>query len=113
MKLSRSSDYVIKECIGNTSLVGKRCRLKLTAPEENVKEDKQGFMYDLEAYMLTGKQEGSTIELPPVKLGVSHKKRTCTCVAYRFPHAPGFGACKASKFEQVAPEGIKLEDLFV
>lgn len=109
--ISRSTDYRIGATLGRSEFVGWKCRPVLTKPEEEIPIDVSGYIFDLQAYMLSGEFEGMVVELPPCKLTLA-PVRKCSCSAYKFPHAPGFGQCKETKFEQVAPTGIKLEDLF-
>jgi hypothetical protein len=111
VNLSRNTDYRIEATQGSTSLVGKKIRLLLTAERITLKTNGNGFLEGLRAYLLSGKQAGSTIDLPPCKLKYSERK-SCRCVAYKFPHAMGFGACKAEKFEQEAPTGLSMEHMF-
>lgn len=110
-KLSRTVDYRITEAMGHSNLIGKKVRILLNDKEEDIPLDREGFMLDLQGYMLSGSQAGSVVELPPCKLRYAAMTK-CHCEAYPFPHAPGFGPCKQPKFEQTSPEGMKLEDLF-
>lgn len=110
--LTRATDYRITETLGNSEFVGWKVRIMLTQQEEKVPLGPLDFLYDLEGYMLSGKFQGQKVDLPPCKL-TSAPVRKCNCSAYKFSHAPGFGDCKiGTKFEQVAPPGLVLEDLF-
>lgn len=108
--LSRSTDYRITATLGRSEFVGWKVRPKLVAANEEVPL-LNGYIYDLQGYMLSGKHQGEVVELPPCKLEMA-PTRHCRCSAYKFPHAPGFGACQDQKFEQVAPPGLTLEELF-
>lgn len=108
--LSRTADYRITETIGGEKFLGKRVRMKLNQEHEVIELGPLGFLYDLEGYMLSGAMRGNVVELPPCKL-ITAPKRECACGVYKYPHAPGFGACKASKFEETAPDGVTLETL--
>lgn len=110
IKLSRTHIYRIEEADGAPELIGKKCRLCL--PAEGIDcELVAGFALDLQAYMLTGKQKGSVVELPPVKLKYSEIP-PCRCGAYKFPHAPGLGQCKGEQLQQEAPQGLNIKDIF-
>ena len=114
VELSRLDDYRIIEVRkgGNPELVGKRCRIMLMGNFQDVEKDSLGFLPNLTAWMLSGKYRDSRIDLPPVKLRYA-SMRKCYCVEYVFPHAPGFGKCKASKHEEEAPKGLTIRNLFV
>lgn len=111
LKLSRIHEYIITAAEGAPELVGKKCRLVLSAEGQEV-EIVAGYALDLQAYMLTGKQKLSVVDLPPVKLRYAHSDGNCRCPAYKFPHARGLGACKSERTEQIAPADLTIENLF-
>lgn len=110
-KLSRTHDYRITETFGSPQFVNKKVRVKLLQEHEDIPVGIDGFLYDLEAYMLTGPMRGEVVNLPPCKL-ITVETRKCMCKAYKFPHAPGFGECKEARWADGAKAGLKLEDLF-
>jgi hypothetical protein len=111
MKISRTQVYRVVEAKGNRRLIGKRCRILILDDVQDI-QPLEGFLIGLSAFLLSGPQAGSTVELPPCKLKAV-SRRVCHCHAYKFPHAPGFGACKQAEFEQEPPEeGMDLDALF-
>ncbi len=108
--LDRGQTYKITHTLGAPQFINWKCRPVLSKPTENVPV-LEGYIYDLQGYMLSGKFAQSVVELPPCKL-VATSTVHCYCHAYKYPHAPGFGACEKPKHEEVAPAGLRLEDLF-
>lgn len=108
--LDRRQTYRIQAAYEAPHLVGQKGRPVLSAPTEEVRVESDGYIYDLQMYMLSGKQKHSVIDLPPCKLRPVSES-ACRCGAYKFPHAPGLGQCKRKAGEEVAPEGLTLDDL--
>lgn len=108
--LSRTTDYRITETIGDERFVGKRVRIILNQEHEEVPIGALGFLYDLEGYMLSGPMKENVVNLPPIKI-ITAPTRRCACGAYKYPHAPGFGECQASKHEESAPTELTIDDL--
>jgi len=112
MKLQRTQDYRILEVRGGKpELVNQRCRVLIFDEVVEWPKNDRGFLVGLSAWILSGKWKMQQISLPEVKLRAA-ATRKCSCPAYPFPHAPGFGKCKFSKFEEIAPEGMELANLF-
>jgi hypothetical protein len=110
--LQREAHYRIVETMGEDQrFVGKRVKLLLIEAEETLTTDLEGFLYDLEAIVLSkGKMQEQRFDLPPCKVQ-RLVARKCSCAAYRFPHAPGLGACTAEVMEPEVAPGVKLENL--
>ena len=103
--LDRAQTYRILAAYDAPHLIGLKGRPVLSAPTEEVRVEADGYIYDLQMYMISGKNKFSVVELPPCKLQAV-KVEPCRCGAYKFPHAPGLGQCKRQPGEEVAPEGI-------
>ena len=110
VKLDRRQTYRITAAYEAPGLVGMKGRPVLSAPTEEVPVMADGYIYDMQMYMLSGSQKFSVVEIPPCKLQAISES-ACRCKAYPFPHAPGLGACKRSAGEEVAPDGLVIEDL--
>ena len=110
--LDRRQSYRITAAYDAPGLIGQKGRPVLSAPTEEVPVQSDGYIYDLQMYMLSGIQKHSIVELPPCKLKAV-SETACRCKAYPFPHAPSLGQCKQKAGEEVAPEGITdLNSLF-
>ena len=115
MRLSRGYTYQITETKGKSPLVGARVRILLFDITEDIRPESGGWLEGLSAFIMSGKQAGSTLDLPPCKLKVA-KRRVCNCPAYGFPHTPGLGKCKSPEFQKQHKEGettrLNLDNLF-
>ena len=111
MKLLRACTYRVIATKGPSPLQGKRVRPNLNEPSVVIRAGPDGYLHDLEVYVLSGKFIGQVVLAPPCKLK-QIRPRVCKCSAYSFPHAPGLGKCNESKTEVDAPETIDLDTLF-
>lgn len=112
VKISRRESYRITHTSRKHPSMGLRVRIVLQQDTEEFTTNKDGFLENLRAYVLTGPQGGSTINLPPCKLKPI-SARACRCKAYPFPHAPGLGHCNTSVFEEIVETEPTLEGLEV
>lgn len=93
-------------------MLGKRVRPVLSDEIEEFPLTKDRMVEGLECLIMSGRQAGSTVEMPACELRPANVRK-CYCNSYAFPHAPGLGKCTTGRWEGEAPETIDLNSLFI